>query len=181
MEWFALQAPAWYLGEGWSLTPETAGLAVATLVKGLPQVEAGVDPRLDGPLTLMIGGRLLPGGRQSARVRVSIDGRTVSEQDIEAGFSCGCSTCRQARWRGGRLPRSSSPLIRIASPSSSSMPNRPARSYGFAEGWNEHEYDPSTGELWRWTSDRSAIRGGGRGRPLAIRIRGVSKRGVTSA
>ena len=76
------------------------------------------------------------------------------------------------------MPRSSSPLIRIASPSSSSMPNRPAPVvFGFGEGWNEHEYDPSTGELWRWTSDRSAIRVRAAGRPLAIRIRGVSEAG----
>ena len=25
MDWYRLRDPAWYLGEGWALTPETAG------------------------------------------------------------------------------------------------------------------------------------------------------------
>ena len=28
--------------------------------------------------------------------------------------------------------------------------------FGFGDGWNELEYNPSTGRLWRWTSDRAA-------------------------
>ena len=27
MDWHVFDAPGWYLGEGWSLTPETAGVA----------------------------------------------------------------------------------------------------------------------------------------------------------
>ncbi len=34
----------------------------------------------------MIGGRLLPGGPPSARLRVSIDGRTVAEPELAPGF-----------------------------------------------------------------------------------------------
>jgi hypothetical protein len=49
--------------------------------------------------------------------------------------------------------------------------------FGFGEGWHEHEYDPSTGQLWRWTSDRSAIRIRAGGKGLSVRIRGVSEAG----
>ena len=49
--------------------------------------------------------------------------------------------------------------------------------YGFGEGWHEHEYDPATGELWRWTSDRAAIRIRAGGKALSIRIRGLSEAG----
>ena len=27
MDWHIFESPGWYLGEGWSLTPETAGVA----------------------------------------------------------------------------------------------------------------------------------------------------------
>ena len=27
MDWYELDPPAWYFGEGWALTPETAGVA----------------------------------------------------------------------------------------------------------------------------------------------------------
>ncbi len=49
--------------------------------------------------------------------------------------------------------------------------------YGFGEGWHEHEYNPSTGELWRWTSDRSTIRVRAAGKALSMRIRGESEAG----
>ena len=49
--------------------------------------------------------------------------------------------------------------------------------FGFAEGWHEHEYDPATGQLWRWTSDKSAIRVRAGGKALSLRIRGVSEAG----
>ena len=179
MEWYALQAPAWYLGEGWSLTPETAGLAVATGKGPAAGGSRGWIRRLDGPLTLMIGGRLLPGGPAGARVRVSIDGRTVSEQDIEAGFFL-----RMLDVPAGALAGEGDYAALVVTADSDRVAleqfdAQPAGAvvYGFAEGWNEHEYDPSTGELWRWTSDRSAIRVRAAGRPLAIRIRGVSEAG----
>ena len=34
----------------------------------------------------MVGGRLLPGGPASARLRVSIDGRNVAEPEVSPGF-----------------------------------------------------------------------------------------------
>src|SRR6185436_15403933 len=27
LDWYVLESPGWYLGEGWALTPETAGIA----------------------------------------------------------------------------------------------------------------------------------------------------------
>ncbi len=48
--------------------------------------------------------------------------------------------------------------------------------YGFGEGWNEQEYNPATGVLWRWSSDKAALRvraeGQGAGAHPARRDRG---------
>jgi hypothetical protein len=44
--------------------------------------------------------------------------------------------------------------------------------YGFGDGWNEQEYDPATGDLWRWTTDRAAIRVRSEGHSVALSLRG---------
>jgi hypothetical protein len=44
--------------------------------------------------------------------------------------------------------------------------------YGFGDGWNEQEYNPATGDLWRWTTDRAAIRVRSEGHSVALSLRG---------
>jgi hypothetical protein len=44
--------------------------------------------------------------------------------------------------------------------------------YGFGDGWNEQEYNPATGELWRWSTDRSTIRVRSEGHSVALTLRG---------
>jgi hypothetical protein len=46
--------------------------------------------------------------------------------------------------------------------------------YGFAEGWHEDEYDPTTGRRWRWTSDKSVVRTKGPVVPIRITMHGES-------
>ena len=63
MDWHLIQPPGWYLGEGWSLTPETAGVARD---EGRGPGRAPIQGwlrRRSGPVTLMIGGRNLAAGR----------------------------------------------------------------------------------------------------------------------
>jgi hypothetical protein len=127
----------------------------------------------------MIGGRLLPGGPASARLRISIDGRTAAEPDVATGFFL----------RMLQLPAEAvigegdyAALVitadtdRIALEQFDAQPSGNVM-YGFGEGWHEHEYDPSSGELWRWTSDRSAIRVRAAGKALSMQLRGESEAG----
>ena len=179
MEWYALDRPAWYLGEGWSLTPETAGLAIATGKGPASSGSHGWIRRSNGAAVLMLGGRLLPGGPARARVRIAIDGRTVAEHDVEAGFFL-----RMLELPAGTLAgegdyaalQVSADTDRVALEQFDAQPEG-AVVFGFGEGWHEHEYDPSTGQLWRWTSDRSVIRARAGGKGLSLRIRGVSEAG----
>jgi hypothetical protein len=46
--------------------------------------------------------------------------------------------------------------------------------YGFDAGWHEQEYDPSTGLMWRWSSERADTRVHHGGRDLTVTIRGES-------
>jgi hypothetical protein len=45
-------------------------------------------------------------------------------------------------------------------------------SFAYADGWNELEYNPATGELWRWSTDRSTLRVRAEGHALALTLRG---------
>jgi hypothetical protein len=179
MVWYALDPPAWYLGEGWSLTPETAGLAIATRKGPASGGSRGWIRRSNGPAVLMLGGRLLPGGPARARFRISIDERMVAEHEVEAGFFL-----RMLDLPAGALAgegdyaalQISADTDLLALEQFDAQPEG-AVVFGFGEGWHEHEYDPSTGQLWRWTSDRSAIRIRAGGKGLSVRIRGVSEAG----
>ena len=70
MDWHVIDAPDWYLGEGWALTPETAGIAEEDRRgPGMAPIER-LDPAPAGPATLMVGGRnLRPRRRAGPRAR----------------------------------------------------------------------------------------------------------------
>jgi hypothetical protein len=78
MDWYAVERPEWYVGEGWALTPEAAGVA-ATDRRGL---EFGpIDGWLSGDTArdgvLMIGGRNFD--TQTARLMLSPGGKPWHE------------------------------------------------------------------------------------------------------
>jgi hypothetical protein len=127
----------------------------------------------------MIGGRLLPGGPSGARLRIAIDGRVVDEPEIGPGFFL-----RMLDLPAGTLAGDGDYAALVVSADSDRVAleqfdAQPAGHvvYGFGEGWHEHEYNPSNGQVWRWTSDRSAVRVRAAGKPLSLRIRGVSEAG----
>jgi hypothetical protein len=47
--------------------------------------------------------------------------------------------------------------------------------FGFAEGWNEQEYNPQTGKRWRWTSERATLRIRSERRPLLLTLAGETE------
>ncbi len=86
MDWYVVTPPDWYLGEGWAVTPETAGIAMEDRRgPGYAPIQGWVK-RWVSPTTLMIGGRNLATGVTAARVTVSADGRVVDESDVAPGF-----------------------------------------------------------------------------------------------
>jgi hypothetical protein len=170
MDWHVMEAPDWYLGEGWALTPETAGTAREDRKgPGYGPISGWIRRRAVAG-TLMVGGRNLAG--PPARLEVDVDGIRVIEDTIPNGFFL----------RMVPLPplagsteyatvtiRSDNPELAIeqfdAQPLGRVI-------YGFGEGWNEQEYNPTTGVAWRWSSDRSVIRLRAEGHAVALTLRG---------
>jgi hypothetical protein len=53
--------------------------------------------------------------------------------------------------------------------------------YGFGDGWHELEYNPRTGRLWRWASERAALRVMSPPRALTLRVVGTFETSASTA
>lgn len=74
-DWYRIALPGWFADEGWSLTPETAGVARAAAAgPDHRPIEAWVRRR-PGPLHLVVGGRHLgERGDPDAEFELALDG-----------------------------------------------------------------------------------------------------------
>lgn len=159
MDWYEIDLPGWYAGEGWALTPETAGVARDEgKGPGRAPIQAWVRRRT-GPVTLMVGGRKLTGA-EPTQVDVAIDGRPVWGARVAPGFFLQFVPLDAGALAGSGdyaelTIRSSTDEVAIEQ-----FDVQPVEQavFGFGEGWQESEYDPPTGRLWRWSSERAVIR-----------------------
>ncbi len=53
--------------------------------------------------------------------------------------------------------------------------------YGFGDGWQELEYNPATGRLWRWSSERAVLRVRSSRRALVLHLEGAFETGARTA
>jgi len=160
MDWYIFDAPSWYLGRGWSLTPETAGVAEEDRQgPGVAPIEGWIRRRTE-PSTLMIGGRNLAANGAAATMSVSVDGRTVDKIAVPPGFFLNFVSLPAGALDGtDRYAR----LLVSADQPRTAVEQFDAQSadtvmFGFGEGWHEMEYNPVTSRAWRWISERGVIR-----------------------
>jgi hypothetical protein len=173
MDWHVFDRPGWYLGEGWALTPESAGVAVQDRRgPGLAPIEGWIRRRAQ-PTTVLVGGRNLNRDGAPASLTITLDGRTIDQTVLPGGFF----------WK--MMPLSSGVLdgvgdyaaIRIAAAGDVAIEQFDAQSpdrvvVAFAEGWHEREYDPVKGRLWRWMSERGTLRVRGTGEAHTLVLSG---------
>jgi hypothetical protein len=172
LDWHLFAAPDWYLGEGWAITPETAGVAAEDRRGPGNGAIHGWIRRSSEPHTVMIGGRNLATDGQPAHVRVAVEGRDVADLVVAPGFFLHMTPGTPFIEKGGYAEltvESDRPQVAIEQ-----FDAQPAGRvvYGFGDGWNEQEYNPATGELWRWSTDRSTIRVRSEGHSVALTLRG---------
>jgi len=169
LAWVVIRQPGWFAEEGWPLTPETAGVARAD-GRGLEHgpLVARVKRR-ETATTLMIGGRHLGlGAGVSARVEVTIDGRGVDSWTVApanglflrflavpAGALAGDGSYAKLEiqsWAAGSTSRTGIVAIDQFDVQDAGTVVR-----GYETGWNEPEYNPATGQTWRWATERATI------------------------
>jgi hypothetical protein len=184
-DWVEIAAPGWFAGDGWALTPETAGLASRT---GHGPAQAPIEAwirRRSEPATLLVGGRNLGRpGDPDVRFELRIDGVPFQSWVVPAvpGFFLQIWTLPQDRLAGeGRFATLS---IHATSASGDGRPVAAAIEQfdvqpldrvvlGFDEGWYEMEFEPQRG-AWRWASGRAALRIAGDARDVAMTVEGES-------
>ena len=158
MDWYRIERPDWYVGEGWALSPEFAGVATSDR-RGLP-----FGP-IDGWIrsAVLDGGALIIGGRNfepSATVRVMIAAGAWSKTlDVAPGFFMDAirfpPSADAPRPDYTRLTLSALPPANVAVEQFDASPTRGG--VGFGSGWFEPELDHASGAPWRWVSGRAEL------------------------
>src|SRR5262249_27851597 len=80
MDWYSVDRPEWYVGEGWGLTPEASGVAYADR-RGLAHGPIRAWIRADAKM-LAIGGRNLEPTLES-RLEMTLGGARVASSGLE--------------------------------------------------------------------------------------------------
>jgi hypothetical protein len=181
-DWYPIDRPEWYVGEGWALTPEAAGVAAVDR-RGLSSspIEAWV---LAGQAAgvLMIGGRNMDGsGRPKLTVAIdtgSPDQRRLVDEVLQPGAFLRFARIPPAleiadTHEYARVTVSGTDAAGVAIEQFDASARRAL--FGFGDGWHEQELNPRTGARWRWLSERGELRLGSRSTgPLMLRVEGES-------
>ena len=182
VSWYAVDRPEWYVGEGWALTPEAAGVAAADH-RGLSgsAIEGWVRRSASGGV-MMIGGRILDASRHP-KLTVTIDTglpdqRSLVSEVLQPGAflrfapippALAVSDTREY----AKVSVSATEGDALAIEQFDASPGRIL--FGFGDGWHEQELNPRTGARWRWLSERGEIRLGSRPTdPLRLHLEGES-------
>ena len=174
MDWYVMTDPAWYLGEGWAVTPETAGVAKEDgHSPSIAPIKGWIHRRTE-PVTVLIGGRNLAAA--PASLKWSLDGRKIAERSVEPGFFMDLTTVDPSQLAGSgdyaALTVEATGDIAIEQ-FDAQAPDRVV--FGYGSGWHEMEYNPLQGRVWRWMSERGELRVRGTGQALVITIDGVTE------
>ncbi len=165
---YQLVEPGWFASEGWSLTPETAGMA-RLMGRGphLGPISAFVRRRGEAA-TLVLGGRNLgAAGDSPVTFTLALDGRDLDHWDVapDPGFFV-----HRVALPAGRLAgegRWAEVTVRSASapgtpPVATAVEQFDVQSAGtlmwaYGAGFHESELDTVRARSWRWMSERAEI------------------------
>jgi hypothetical protein len=176
MDWHQLDRPGWYLGQGWALTPESAGVAQEDKRgPGIQPIQGWVRRRADSP-TMLIGGRNLTTDGTPAVVKLRLDGRPVDELKVSPGFFLRLLNVPPAALQG----EGDYAALEVEAAGNVAIEQFDTQSadrvvFGYGDGWHELEYDPTRGQLWRWMSERGVVRARGTGSTHILYLQGVTE------
>jgi hypothetical protein len=95
----------------------------------------------------------------------------------EAGVASGASSGASSGAEYGKLTVTATPSIHVAIEQFDFSRERPL--FGYGEGWHEQEYNPATGQRWRWLGGRGELRIADP-RALVLHLEGESPRNYFS-
>jgi hypothetical protein len=186
VSWYELVEPGWMVGEGWALTPETAGIAWRhARGPGFRPITAWIRRR-SAPALMMIGGRNLGQlGEPDVRFEITLDGRPIGSWTVapEPGFFLKTlelpAGALEGNGRYATLTIAARPADGVIRHVNAAVEQFDVQSitrpvYAFDTGWYQLEFDPKARKLWRWTGPWAALRVHNAGRDLKLRLTGDS-------
>jgi hypothetical protein len=173
VDWYRLDRPGWVAAEGWSLTPETGGIAAAGGTGVDRRPITALVRRRPGPVHLVIGGAVL--ATHNPRVvlfELSLEGAVVDRWrfdparegptflrfiDLPSGIPGAVSAGYATLTVAARAEAEGEAVFPVAI-RQFDLQSSDTLIYAFGEGWHEYEYDNASGLRWRWTSQQSVLR-----------------------
>jgi hypothetical protein len=163
-----MRAPGWFAAEGWSLTPETAGMA-RLMGRGphVGPISAFVRRRSDAA-TVLIGGRNLgAAGDPAVRFTLAVDGRDVASWDVapDPGFFLRVvplppgALAGEGTWAEltARSAAVSGTAVVASAIEQFDVQSAGVTMWGYGEGFHEPELDNARALSWRWMSERAVV------------------------
>jgi hypothetical protein len=158
MDWYRIRRPEWYVGEGWDLTPEAAGVAAVDR-RGLSSgpIEAWIAREaLSGMLAL--GGRNFDPAA-SPRLQLLVNDRLRDEAVVAPGFFLRfvpLEPMPDPSADFANVTIRATPAARVGIEQFDATSARAL--FGYGQGWHEPEFNPQNGLRWRWLSERGELR-----------------------
>jgi hypothetical protein len=166
VQWYRLGEPGWFAAEGWSLTPETAGMA-RVMGKGphLAPIHASIRRRAE-PALLLVGGRHLGAAADPpVSFSLAIDGRPLDTWPQPPGFFTR-PVVVPAGALAGTGPYADLTVASSAAPGGAPVPTAIEQfdlqspgvtMWAFGRGFFEPELDNQRARSWRWMGEEAVI------------------------
>jgi hypothetical protein len=183
LDWHIYTRPGWFLGRGWALTPEVAGIAERDGWGPHRRPSVGWARRRAGAALIVLGGRHLGGpDAPAARIIVALDNRNVAAFDVgpgqfleflklPAGTLEGEGLYAKLTVSAGAVDSGAAPPVALEQ---FNLQAPDVVQFGFGRGWLEPEYNPRTAQSWRWMSPSAALQIHHADRDVVMSIRGES-------
>ena len=171
VRWYRMIAPGWFAEEGWSLTPEAAGMSrLMTRGPQFSPITAMVRRRGDAA-RMMVGGRNLASLNESARFTIAIDGALFQQFEVTGGFFLHTFDIPAGRLIGdgefAAVTIQSRPASVPTAIEQFDLQGADDVMWAYDRGWQEAESSPALG-VWRWTTERATLRIIGAPRSLRV-------------
>lgn len=159
-DWYEMRPPAWMLDRGWALSAEIGGVSARDAAGPHLQPSVAWVRAADRPMRLMYGGRNLS-ANASTELLLSRGETILDRVTLPPGFFFRLLPVSPAITGGtGYLPfeirTSGGPQVPVSLEQFDVQPDG-VEMFGYAEGWQEPEYNPLTARAWRWMSERSVV------------------------
>jgi hypothetical protein len=160
MDFYRVDAPDWFVAEGWALTPEAAGInEVDRRSLSTGRIFAWISRRASGG-ALMIGGRNFASQPETLTFTAPEPLlRMLQPFSVPPG-----PFLKFISLAGVALPPTADYVVMGVNanppgPVAIEQFDAGVRPIvGYATGWYEHEFNPRTGQQWRWLSERGELR-----------------------